>query len=140
MREGGGERRERHEGVPATYSSTNTHPLSTSTFVCVCVCIHTYIHTYKQTYIHTYLPTYIHTYTHTHTHTYIHTYIHTVKSGSAAIVTSPATKSGLFSATRREIHPPTPLPTRITGDLVMRRSIRKMVSAGVCVCVCVCVG
>lgn len=34
-----------------------------------------------------------------------------------------------MEATRREIHPPTPEPTKITGDLVIRRSMRKMVSA-----------
>jgi hypothetical protein len=44
-------------------------------------------------------------------------------------VTKPATKSGRLLATRREIHPPTPEPTRMTGLLVMRRSIRKIVSS-----------
>ncbi len=44
-------------------------------------------------------------------------------------VTKPATRSGRLLATSREIHPPTPEPTRMTGLLVMRRSIRKMVSS-----------
>jgi len=39
------------------------------------------------------------------------------------------TRSGRLEATSREIQPPTPEPTKMTGDLVMRRSMRKMVSA-----------
>lgn len=49
--------------------------------------------------------------------------------GVVIVIAELTTRSGRLEATRREIHPPTPEPTRMTGDLVMSRSMRKMVSA-----------